>query len=269
MKTRIFIAITVMLITMSSMAQLRVETNEAFQRGEVLKYKAYYDALLTGEVVAGVATFEIKNEAKTINDRPVFHIAVEARTKGAFNWFYKVIDHYETYLDEATLAPWLFIRRINEGGYIISQDVTFNQNKNVAYFVDNKKSTKSTISTPPYIQDILSAIYYCRSYDVSAMSNNDEFRVKFMLDDTVYSTKVVYAGKEIIKTNMGKIRCLKLKPQVLTGNVFKDPYPVTLWVSDDKNKLPVMAESAIIVGKVKLELIYYEGLKNTFAAYVK
>jgi hypothetical protein len=139
----------------------------------------------------------------------------------------------------------------------------------VAYFVDNKKSTKSTIATPAYIQDILSAIYYCRSYDVSQMAANDEFKVKFMLDDTIYSTKVVYMGKETIKTGMGKIRCIKLKPQVLTGNVFKDPYPVTLWVTDDKNKIPVLAESAIIVGKVKLELTYYEGLRNPFAAMVK
>lgn len=269
MKIRILFAITVLLIANSSRAQLRVVTNDAFQRGEVLKYKAYYDALLTGEVVAGTASFEIKNEAKTISDRPVYHIAVDAKTKGAFNWFYKVSDQYETYLDETTLAPWLFIRRINEGGYIINQDVTFNQNKNVAYFVDNKKSTKSTIPTSPYVQDILSAIYYCRSYDVSQMVANDEFKVKFMLDDTIYSTKVVYMGKETIKTNLGKIRCIKLKPQVITGNVFKDPYPVTLWVSDDKNKVPIMAESAIIVGKVKLELIYYEGLRNPFSSLVK
>jgi hypothetical protein len=269
MKTRILIAVSIIFIANICNAQLRVITNEAFQRGEVLKYKAYYDALITGEVVAGTASFEVKNEAKTIGDRPVYHIAVDAKTKGAFNWFYKVSDQYETYVDESTLAPWLFIRRINEGGYIINQDVTFNQNKNVAYFVDNKKSTKSTIATPAYIQDILSAIYYCRSYDVSQMAANDEFKVKFMLDDTIYSTKVVYMGKETIKTGMGKIRCIKLKPQVLTGNVFKDPYPVTLWVTDDKNKIPVLAESAIIVGKVKLELTYYEGLRNPFAAMVK
>jgi hypothetical protein len=269
MKTRILIVFSVLFITKIVNAQLRTITNDAFQRGEVLKYRAYYDAFLTGEVNAGIASFEVKDEVKTISEHPVYHITVDAKTKGAFNWFYKVSDRYETYLDESTLAPWLFIRRIDEGGYIINQDVTFNQNKNVAYFVDNKKSTKSTISTPAYIQDILSAIYYCRSYDVSQMDANDEFRVKFMLDDSIYSTRVVYLGRETIKTSMGKVRCLKLKPQVLTGNVFKDQYPVTLWVSDDKNKVPVMAESAIIVGKVKLELIYYKGLKNQFASLVK
>jgi hypothetical protein len=173
MKTRMLIIIVVVFSSLFSRAQLRVITNDAFKQGDILRYKACYNALLTGEVVAGVASFEIKNEAKTINDRPVYHIAVNAKTKGAFNWFFKVTDRYETYLDVATLAPWLFIRRIDEGGYVINQDVTFNQNKNVAYFVDNKRSKKSTIPTPPYIQDILSAIYYCRSYDVSAMAAND------------------------------------------------------------------------------------------------
>ena len=269
MKTRIIVAIFIVFIAAQTKAQLRVEPNTAFQRGEILTYKVYYDAVLTGQVNAGNVVFSIKNENKLINNRSTLHIEAIGKTKGAFNWFYKVVDHYDTYVDEETLAPWLFLRRIDEGGYIINQDVTFNQNKNVAYFVDNKKNKQATITTPPYVQDLLSAIYYCRTYDVTKLGNNDEFFVKFLLDDTVYSTKIVYVGKETISTSFGKVRCLKLKPQVLTGTVFKDPYPVTLWVTDDKNKIPILAESAIIVGKVKLELINYSGLMNTFSALIK
>jgi hypothetical protein len=90
-----------------------------------------------------------------------------------------------------------------------------------------------------------------------------------MLDDTVYSTKVMFMGKETIKCALGKVRCIKIKPQVLTGTVFKDPYPVLLWVTDDKNRVPILAESEILVGKVKLELVSYSGLKNSFSALVK
>lgn len=266
MKTRVILFAGLMLSAVISNAQLRKVTNDAFQCGELLYYKAYYDAALTGQVVAGTCSFEVKKQPKEIGGRNTYQIEVDAKTKGAFNWFYKVTDRYETYIDMETLAPWLFIRRINEGGYIINQDVTFNQNKKVAYFVDNKNVKKSTVSTPEYIQDIVSAIYYCRSYNFTNMKSSDEFGVKFMLDDTIYSTKILYMGKETVNTSLGKIRCLKLKPQVLTGTVFKDPYPVTLWVSDDKNKVPVLAESAVIVGKVKLELIYCTGLKNSFQA---
>jgi len=194
---------------------------------------------------------------------------VIGKTKGAFNWFFKVYDRYETYVDEQTLAPWLFLRRVDEGGYIINQDITFNQHKNMAYFVDNHRPRTNNMPTPEYIHDILSAIYYARTVDISKMDENGEFKVQFMLDDTIYSTKVIYLGKETIKTSFGKVRCIKIKPQVLTGTVFKDPYPVTIWVTDDKNKIPIIGESSILVGKVKMELIEYSGLKNPFSSMVK
>ena len=269
MKTRIFGSLLLALIPFWASSQLREVKNEAFQRGEKLTYKAYYDAILTGEVVAGSCVFEIKEEDKKINNRSTYHIEAIGKTKGAFNWFFKVIDRYETYLDVFSLAPWLFIRRVDEGGYIINQDVTFNQHKNVAYFVDNKNSRSSSVPTPAFVQDLLSAIYYCRTFDVENMDANEEFKIKFLLDDTVYSTRVVFLGRETINTSVGKVKCIKIKPQVLTGNVFKDPYPVVLWVSDDKNKIPILAESEILVGKVKMELIDYKGLRNSFAARIK
>lgn len=269
MKTKIVLSVMAVFIASLSFAQLRVETNNAFERGEYLNYKAYYHSVLTGEVVAGNCSFEVKKEDKKINNRSTYHIEVIGKTKGVFNWFFKVIDRYETYIDEIALVPWLFMRRVNEGGYIINQDITFNQLKNVAHFVDNKTTRTADVPTPDNIQDLLSAIYYCRTMDVQKMGANEDFKVKFMLDDTVYSTKVIYLGKETLVTSIGKIRCIKLKPQVLTGTVFKDPYPVTLWVSDDANKLPILGESEILVGKVKMELIDYSNLKNPFTARVK
>jgi hypothetical protein len=247
-------------------AQLRKVSNEAFQRGEKLTFSVYYDALLTGQVKAGTATFEVLDENKIINDRSTYHIVANGKTKGAFNWFFKVIDRYETYIDEESMVPWLFIRRVDEGGYIINQNITFNQQKKVAYFKDNKRDRSASIITPENIQDIISAIYYARTFDYTNSTGNGEFPVKFMLDDTVYSTKFVYMGRETVETALGKVRCLKFKPQVLTGTVFKDPYPMVVYVSDDKNRVPILAETEVLVGKVKLELISYEGLKNAFLA---
>jgi len=34
-----------------------------------------------------------------------------------------------------------------------------------------------------------------------------------------------------------------------------------LWVTDDKNKIPVLMKSAVFIGSVKIELIEYRGLK--------
>ena len=265
MKKSILLAALCLAAT-AGFAQLRNVNNQAFIRGEKLTYNVYYDAALTGKVKAGTAVLEVKNENKLINNRGTYHIVASGKTKGAFNFFYKVNDRYETYIDEETIAPWLFMRRVDEGGYIINQDLTFNQTKKTAYFKDHKNGRGSNMNTPEYVQDIISAFYYARTYEFSGTSSNTDFPVKFMLDDTVYSTKFIYMGKETVNTAIGKVRCLKFKPQVLTGSTFKDPYPMTIYVSDDKNRIPILAETEVIVGKVKLELIDYSGLKNSFTA---
>ncbi|KAF5028606.1 hypothetical protein DSECCO2_657320 [anaerobic digester metagenome] len=76
-------------------------------------------------------------------------------------------------------------------------------------------------------------------------------------------------GKEVIKTELGSVSCLKFKPMVIKGNVFSEPYPMVLWISDDKNRLPVLVQSAVIVGSVKMELVEYEGLRNPMHALIK
>ena len=45
-----------------------------------------------------------------------------------------------------------------------------------------------------------------------------------------------------------------------TGEVFAEKYPMFVWVSDDENHVPIMGESEVVVGSVKMELIHYSGL---------
>jgi hypothetical protein len=248
---------------------LRTANNTAFKRGEVLRYKVYYDAILTGKVNAGEAELDVKDENKLIANRSTYHVVGLGLSKGAFNLFFKVVDRYETYIDEEALVPWLFIRRVNEGGYKISQDVTFNQFKNVASALNNKNNKTTNTKVNENMQDIISALYYARTLDLSDAKIGQEFPIKFFLDDSIYTSKIIYEGKENVTVDIGKFRCLKFKPMVATGNVFKDPYPMTLWVTDDKNHIPLLAESAIIVGSVKLELIKYSGLANALTSQIE
>ncbi len=265
----LFILTVFLFSSFSLSAQLRTIENNAFQRGEKLVYKVYYDSFITGEVIAGECVFEIQKNTRVIAKRNTMHIIVNGVTKGAFNLFYKVRDRYETFLDEDAIVPWLFIRRVNEGGYIIEQDVSFNHYNNTMQFKNLKKKTNNTSPFPPYTQDILSAIYYMRTLDFSDAKEGDGYPVTFTLDDTVYTTKVFYGGKEQLKTSLGTFNTFKVKPMVLTGNVFSDPFPMMVWVTDDENKIPIFAKSQILVGSVKMELISYKGVKNPIRARVK
>jgi hypothetical protein len=261
-------AMTLLISAGFAYQNLPKRTNTAFVKGEHLTYRVYYDAILTGKVTAGEVTFEVKEGSKVINGRNTHHIQVLGKTKGAFNLFYKVDDRYETYLDEELLLPRFFVRRVDEGGYIIRQNVTFHQEKKKATFQDLKRGRTSVIETPEGIHDVLSMIYFARTLDLSNAKNGDTYGFNFIIDDTVYSSSMEILGREIIKTSMGRVRCIKIKPSLITGNVFKDNYAMELYVSDDRNKLPILMKTGVIVGNVKMELTSYTNLANNFDALV-
>ncbi len=241
---------------------MRYVENTAFDRGEKLTFKVYYHSFITGKVTAGEAKLEVKNKSVTKSNRPTYHIIGTGQSKGAFNLFFKVNDRFETFVDEQALIPWYFTRRTREGGFKKDDEVTFRQNNGVAI------SRRAIKSIPKNTQDILSVFYYARTLDITGMQPNDSFPLAFFLDDSVYVSKIVFLGREQVKTELGTFNCLKFKPMVIKGDVFSEPYPMELWITDDKNRLPVMVSSALIVGYAKMELVNYEGLKNPINSLV-
>ena len=132
----------------------------------------------------------------------------------------------------------------------------------------NLKATSrdTTKKISRYIQDIVSASYYARTLSADTLKEGDNISVNFFLDDSAYVSVIQFQGRQIVETELGKFRCLTFKPMVATGEVFSNPYPMTLWITDDENKLPILVKSAVIVGSVKMELIKYSNLRNPIEA---
>jgi hypothetical protein len=237
--------------TVSPIAYRKV-TNSAFKRGEELTYRIHY-----GAVNAGVAVMSVDNSAKLINTRPTFHVIGTGTSKGAFDWVFKVRDRYESYMDEEALMPWLFIRRVEEGGYKISQNQAYDHNQGKV------NSNGKSLTVPKYIQDMLSAFYYARTIDFSKAKKGDTYAVQTFVDDEVWDLKIKYLGKEVVTSDVGKINCLKFCPVVQKGRVFKKEEDLTLWISDDANHVPVRAQGEILVGSIKMDLIKTTGLSAT------
>jgi len=262
MKTLLsFIAV---LISLTGFSQTNVgTTNEAWDYGEKFKYRVYYYSMLTGKVNAGIATMEIGEKPVKIGGRNTYHIEAIGKSKGVFNLFYKVHDRFETFIDEDSIVPLKFIRRTREGGYEVDDDVIFDHSLLTATSLQETKPIK------PFTQDIISAFYYARTLDFTGVKEGETFPVVFYLDDSVYTSVIQYLGKEIIKIEQGKFRCMKFKPMVVTGEAFDEPYPMTMWISDDKNRVPLLVESEVIIGSVRMELLKYSGLRNPHTAKIK
>lgn len=237
-------------------------TNEAFVPGEYLLYRVYYDSEITGKVTAGVATAEVKFEGKTVDGRKTFHLVGTGKTKGAFNLFYKVDDRFESFTDVDLLVPWKFIRRTQEGDYTYDDDVRFNQ------LTGSYSSTRKNKTMPKGTQDLISALYVTRTYDLSNALPGDNFPITFLLDDSIYVSAIRFVGKENVLVDLGTFRCLRFQPMVVTGDVFSQPYPMDVWITDDKNHIPLLIQSKVIIGSVKFELTEYKGLANPMTSMI-
>ena len=112
------------------------------------------------------------------------------------------------------------------------------------------------------MHDLLSAIYYSRTLNYTNAKEGQDFPMKVMLDEETYPLRYRYMGKEDKNIRgLGKYSTMKFVPQLVAGNVFNDNSQMKIWATNDSNKLPLMIESPVAVGSVKVVLKSYKGLK--------
>jgi hypothetical protein len=232
--------------------ELPAKNNTAFKEGEVLAYRMHY-----GLINAGVAVLEVKPDLINVNGRKVYHIVGTGYTTGTTDWFFKVRDRYETYMDKDALLPWLFVRRVDEGGYKFSQDYAFNHYTKKVDIGDNQK-----FDVPSGVQDMVSAFYAARNMDLSNAKEGEIISMPCFVDKEVWPLKIRYIGKEVIETDLGKFRCLKFRPIVQKGRVFKKEEDLNVWISDDKNHLPMRVKAEVLVGSIKMDITSAKNLAN-------
>lgn len=238
-------------------------TNQTFQSGEQLNYVINYNWgaiwLTTGEVAFTAAISDL-------NGRKVYHFMGLGGTYPKYDWFYKVRDKYESYVDTSSLRPIRFIREVHEGGSYAKDDYVFSNQKNKIYSSSqrNKKPVKfDSLAITSCTNDVLTAIFYARCLDFSKYKVNDTIPITFVLDGEVYFSYIRYLGKEVINSKLlGNVRCIKFSPKLIKGTIFKEGAGMTVWVTDDMNKVPVYVETPIIVGTIKVNLSKYSGLRN-------
>ena len=238
--------------------------NKTFQGGEEITYKLYYNLGIMW-LSAGEVTFKVNDMGSQ------YHVAVAGRTYKSYEWFFKVRDYYDTYIDKNSLLPKTAIRNVREGKYRLYDEITFDQENKKASSLRGKTkdvATKKNYNLGECMHDMLSVIYYSRNIDFESYKEGEEFPVKIFMDKEVWPLNVKYKGKQSRKKvkGKGKFNTIKFSPQVVSGRVFKEGEKMMVYVSDDKNRIPLLIESPVSVGSVKAVLKNYKGLKYNMTA---
>lgn len=218
--------------------------------GEKLVYVAHFGWLNAGEAVFTISdsVFEGHN---------LYHAVAKAYTIGVADKIFEVEDIYESFFKPENNQTYLAIRSINEGRYSYYNEVRYNYEDNK---VISQKSGEHDV--PESILDMLSAFYYLRESMTDRIKNvGDELILDTFFADEVFPLKMKYVGDEKIRTKLGKYDSMKFSPVVEPGRIFDSEDDVTIWISKDKNHIPLQVRIDLIIGSIKCDLVEYSGLQ--------
>lgn len=236
----------------------RIE-NTAIKDGEQIVYKAYYNWQFVW-IPAGEAKFNIKEKEET------FEITVVGKTYKAYDPFFKVRDYFHSVIDKKTMYPRSFVRIVEEGNYRKFDSIVFNQAERYAISFNGKSrltAKRKHVTLNQCTHDLLSVLYFMRNTDISKHRIGDKIPTRILFDETIYPISVNYDDSmENYKIKeLGTYDVIKIIPDLVTGNVFKEGNLMQIYVSNDHNKLPLLIESPLSVGSAKAVLKSYSGLR--------
>src|SRR5690606_34716886 len=156
-----------------------------------------------GFITAAEATLQVLDTDVEFNNKPVYHLIANGRTAGTFDFFYKVRNRYDSYIDKEDLTPYLYTENIRESNYRRSDRVRFYQ--------DQRKivGKEGTFKGKQQTFDLVSAYYFARNLDMSSVHPGKKITLYYFLKDEVADMQIEYIGKERVKTSMGYFYCLK------------------------------------------------------------
>ena len=239
--------------------------NVSFAGGEKLVYKLYYNLGLLW-IPAGEVTFTVRENKEN------YELKAIGKTYKTYESIFKVNDYFYSKIDKKTLLPQNFVRIVHEGNYTLYDSIRFDQKNNLAFTYHGKSKSEAKSSVHKFntcMQDMMSNLYYMRNIDLSEMKKGDKIGTKMFFDKEVFPINIGYDGQEVknIK-DLGDFKTLRIVPDVVEGSVFKKGDHMTIWVSDDSNRIPLLIESPITVGSVKAVLKSHAGLRHKLDASI-
>jgi hypothetical protein len=246
------------------------ENVRAFDDGERVVYVINYTwGVIKTDV--GEAVVSLKRLTDNVYG-DYFHSIITGYSYKFYEMFFKVKDLFESKFNTTNGRPFYFHRDISEGRYRMKNWHTFNPDYSINARVKRlEQPIKDTLLKGRECTfDLVSLFYFSRNMDFSRILPGVEQPISFAIDDEIFDLYYRYIGPEVKRVpGMGQFRTLKFAARVVVGEVFSGKEELVIWVSDDKNRIPLMFETPIIVGKVTGRISSYKNLKHPLSSKIR
>ncbi len=255
MLNRIRLLLIALSVTMTLSAQL-VDRNIAFKPGEVMKLDAYFNLGLIWMKV-GTATFTVEEE----NDN--YKFTVKADNLPKWDWLYEVHTLHVASCTKDMRPLYMWSKVTEKGKY--SEDRFDYEDKGDHYVVrrhamgeKHPDGFDTTFTIPAESHDIINAVYVARNVDLTINNGKDiPFYPMFNYKShTIWGN--VIGTKKITTREKVKYDCIECTAHVGVGTIFDADHPVHVWITDDDRHVPVLVESKLSFGTVRVYLGDYK-----------
>ena len=244
----------------------------AFGPGEKMDFVMHYK---WGMINSDVGTASVVLDTVTFNGQRAFTCKAHGRTTKLYDLFFKVREDFQSWFTCEGLVPLKFTRDTHEGNYVARNTYIYDWSAADPHIVADiytsstgDKSMEIPLTRCTY--DLPALFYFSRNMDVDNVEVGKRYPMTFAIDDEVFNVYFILHGRETIKVKgLGTVKTIKFAAKLLAGEVFTGEEDMTIWISDDQNRLPVYFEAPIIVGTASGRMTDCEGLKYPFTSLIE
>lgn len=271
----VVLIVTMMLVLLGSANAQQSVVNTTTKSGEWARYEVYYN---WGFIWMNAAEVRFSTQQGPSAEPNVITLNCVGRTYDSYDWFFSVRDTFRAEVHSKSLIPYKFRQRNYEGKRRTINDYQYSTADSVvrmngelwasAKEVEHRYSISRRWNADAV--DVLTMVYRARNIDYSKYRAGDKIPIRMIINSEVYDLYIRYLGKETVTTKEGRtFKCLKINPLLVDGTIFSGGEDMTVWVTDDKCRVPVVIEAKVIIGSVKAMYVNGGGFVSSLTAEVR
>lgn len=245
----------------------------AYQAGEKFSFSIHYE---WGAIDSDVGWANIVLDTLRVNGTKAFHCMVYGRTTRLYDLFFPVRENFQSWFTYDGLKPLRFTRDTHEGKYVARNTYVYRRDglsddhimAEVYTSSDGDRSVELPLNACTF--DLPALFYFARNMDFASVEPDRKYPMTFAIDDDVYNVYFILRGPETIKVRgVGTVKTIKFSVKLISGNVFTGEEDLSVWITDDGNRIPVLFEAPILVGVASGRITGWSGLKHPFSSLVR
>jgi len=215
-------------------------TNLPFQVGEQLNYQVFIGGSNTP---LGLASFQVRGHSRYFERDGVF-LSVTAQTTGAAARMFVAKDQIESYVEPQSLMPYRTVMNLAEGQRRVNEVLTVSQETGT---VTSDKGLR--VDVPVGTHDYVSFFYVVRTLNFIRGKRN---AISMLVENKPKTIFVDALPRESIQLGSRRVQAIALK--LTTDDPDPDKYQLRMWLSDDRQRLPLRVTCITRLGPLRADL---------------